>query len=326
MPIKYVLKYNELSLGDIIIDREESSESHKIRRITKSDYSHARLYVGGAVMEANGLGVQSVNPQRIVYDSPDDVKVLRCINANSEELENACIYARSEFAKEYGIKKLDNTQFCFRLVAEAFQYAGIEIIPDPKRCTANDFLSSDKLAIVDDVIRIANERDLEIAYSEGIIRDEGHYNQQSLAAADMFSKIRNYVASHGINADTIQDDGALFLFLIEHPDLDKGIAAILRESPYFALWKTYKEMNPWEFDVVLLKEHFGVYSKEAASQILDSCDGEEPRVWAKMFCIVSNLLKQYHFESAKVYICLYNNLIIMNRERRAIAEAVISGK
>ena len=75
---KYILKYSDLQRGDIIIDREDSDESRKIRKFTHSDYSHARLYVNASVMEANGLGVQSVNPQRLLYDSPDDVVVLRC--------------------------------------------------------------------------------------------------------------------------------------------------------------------------------------------------------------------------------------------------------
>ena len=60
---KYILKYSDLQRGDIIIDREDSDESRKIRKFTHSDYSHARLYVNASVMEANGLGVQSVNPR-----------------------------------------------------------------------------------------------------------------------------------------------------------------------------------------------------------------------------------------------------------------------
>ena len=104
---KYILKYNDLQRGDIIVDREDSDESRKIRRITRSDYSHARLYVNNSVMEANGLGVQSVNPQRILYDSPDDVVVLRCKEITEEQKINACLFARSEFAKEYGLSGSD---------------------------------------------------------------------------------------------------------------------------------------------------------------------------------------------------------------------------
>lgn len=81
---KYILKYSDLQRGDIIIDREDSDESRKIRKFTHSDYSHARLYVNASVMEANGLGVQSVNPQRLLYDSPDDVVVLRCKEITKE--------------------------------------------------------------------------------------------------------------------------------------------------------------------------------------------------------------------------------------------------
>ncbi len=116
---KYILKYNNLQRGDIILDREDTRESKTIREFTHADYSHARLYANGTVMEANGIGVQSVNPQRILYDSPDDVVVLRCKTITEEQKVQARLFARSEFAKEYSMRGLANTQYCFRLVAEA---------------------------------------------------------------------------------------------------------------------------------------------------------------------------------------------------------------
>lgn len=324
MSDKYILKYRELLLGDIIIDREESNESHRIRRMTQSDYSHARIYVGDTIMEANGIGVQSVNPQRIVYDSPEDVIVLRCVNANEEELENACLFARSEFAKEHSVRKLNNTQFCFRLVAESYQYAGIELVNEPTRCTANDFLSSRKLTTVPDMVVVANKRDLEIAYSEGIMQDKGHYSQQTEVAYAMFEEIRSFVRSQGVDSDMIQDDDALFIFLIANPSFDHGIAEILNRSPYFSLWEVYKEQKPWEFDAKLLKDKYGNHSKEVAMQMIESCDGQEPKVWARMYTIVSGIKEMYHFESADVYVKLYCNLIVMNHERRTTAEIVLS--
>lgn len=321
---KYILKYNDLQRGDIIIDREDSEESRKIRRITRSDYSHARLYVNNSVMEANGLGVQSVNPQRILYDSPDDVVVLRCKEITEEQKINACLFARSEFAKEYSLSGSDNSQYCFRLVAEAYQYAGIEITKTPTRCNANDFLNSEKLEVVQDMVREATEKDLEIAYGEGVLKDKGHYNKQTEMAVDMFSRIRALVQQNGGDAASIQDDGRLFSFLVENPKFDSGIAEILRGHEYFQLWKEHERTHPWELNVTQLLSKFGVGSGAIAKQILDSCDGDNVIAWHVMHQITERLYDEYHLESAKIYRDFYQEILHWNDRRRETAEGVLA--
>lgn len=321
---KYILKYNDLQRGDIIIDREDSDESRKIRRITRSDYSHARLYVNNSVMEANGLGVQSVNPQRILYDRSDDVVVLRCKEITEEQKINACLFARSEFAKEYGLSGSDNSQYCFRLVAEAYQYAGIEITKTHTRCNANDFLNSEKLEVVHDMVREATEKDLEIAYGEGVLKDKGHYNKQTEVAAEMFSRIRAFVQENGGDAATIQDDGRLFSFLVENPKFDSGIVEILRGHEYFQLWKEHEKTHPWELNVAQLLSKFGIGSGSIAKQILDSCDGDNVIAWHTMHQMSGRIYDEYHLESAKIYRDFYQEILDWNDRRRETAESVLA--
>lgn len=321
---KYILKYNDLQRGDIIIDREDSEESRKIRRITRSDYSHARLYVNKSVMEANGLGVQSVNPQRILYDSPDDVVVLRCKEITEEQKIKACLFARSEFAKEYGLSGSDNSQYCFRLVAEAYQYAGIEITKTPTRCNANDFLNSEKLEVVQDMVREATEKDLEIAYGEGVLKDKGHYNKQTEVAAEMFSRIRAFVQENGGDAASIQDDGRLFSFLVENPKFDSGIAEILRGHEYFQLWKEHEKTHPWELNVAQLLSKFGIGSGSIAKQILDSCDDDNVIAWHTMHQMSGRIYDEYHLESAKIYRDFYQEILDWNDRRRETAESILA--
>lgn len=321
---KYILKYRDLQRGDIIIDREDSDESRKIRRFTHSDYSHARLYVNASVMEANGLGVQSVNPQRILYDSPDDVVVLRCKEITEEQKIKACLFARSEFAKEYGLSGSENSQFCFRLVAEAYHYAGIEITNSPTRCNANDFLNSENLVVVPDMVREASEEDLAIAQGEGVLKDKGHYNKQTEVAADMFSRIRAFVQDNGGDAAFIQDDDRLFTFLVENPKYDKGIAEILRGHEYFQLWKEHERTHPWELNVTQLLSKFGNGSGAIAKQILDSCDGDNVIAWHIMHQITGRIYDEYHIESAKIYRDFYQEILHWNDRRRETAEGVLA--
>lgn len=320
---KYILKYADLQRGDIIIDRENSQESLRIRKFTNSDYSHARLYVDRSVMEANGLGVQSVNPQRIIYDSPDDVVVLRCKKIDEEQKFKACQFARSEFAKEYGLSGSDNSQFCFRLVAEAYSYAGIEITNTPTRCNANDFLNSEKLEMVPDMVRVASEEDLAIAYGEGVMKDKGHYNMQIEVAADMFSRIRAYVQENGGESASIQDDDRLFLFLKESPKYDLGIAEILRGHEYFQLWKEHERTHPWELNATQLLSKFGKGSGGVAKQIIESCEGDNIKTWHIMYQIMGSIYDEYHLESAKIYRDFYQELLNWNDRRRDIAERVL---
>lgn len=322
--IKYILKWQELQIGDIVIDREDSDESREIRRVTKSDYSHAGIYVDGTIMEANGLAVQSVNPQRRLYDSPDDVIVLRCDSADIQQLIKACMYARSEFGKEYGIRKLSNTQYCFRLVAEAYDYAGLKITKTPTRCNANDFINSDLLRVIPDMIRVASKRDLDIANSEGVMKDKGHYNQQSEEAADMFLRIRQYVAEKGRqDADVIQDDGKLFEYLISHPEFDEGVYCVIKDHPYFSLWQKHEKIHPWEFDSALLRAKAGIHAKEAAEEILDSCYNMTSMGWNVMYDIVNNIYETYHLKTASVYIELYRNLLGMKSRREKTAREIL---
>lgn len=321
---KYVLNWQDLQIGDIVIDREESDESRKIRRATKSDYSHAGIYVDGTIMEANGIAVQSVNPQRRLYDSPDDVVVLRCESAEDNQLIKACLFARSEFGKEYSISKLSNTQYCFRLVAEAYDYAGIEIVKTPTRCNANDFINSELLHVIPDMTRVATKRDLEIANSDGVMKDKGHYNQQSEEAADMFSLVRQYISEQGgEDVDVIQDDGKMFEYLISHPEFDDGVSCVIKDHPYFTLWQEHEKIYPWEFDSVLLRAKAGVYAMEAAKQILDSCYNMTSIGWEVMYDIVTNIYETHHLKTADVYVNLYRNLLQMKSRREKTAREIL---
>lgn len=323
-PYKYVLKWQDLQIGDIILDREDTDESRKIREITKSDYSHAGIYVDGTIMEANGLAVQSVNPQRRIYDSMDDVVVLRCIDANMDQLIKACMFARSEFGKEYSVSKLSNTQYCFRLVAEAYEYGSLAIVKTPKRCNANDFLHSDLLQIIPDMARVATKRDLEIANSEGVMKDKGHYNKQSEEAANMFSCIRKHISENGgKEVDVIQDDGKLFEYLIAHPEFDEGVSELIKDFPYFSLWQEHEKAHPWEFDSKLLIAMSGIHANEVAKQILDSCYNMTTLGWRSMYDMVTDLSVKHQLKTAEIYVNLYRNLLLMTSRREKTAKEVL---
>ncbi len=125
-----------LKQGDIILTRSDEKPSKMIRILTKSEYSHAILYVGeGSYIHSDLAGVHFGNTQRLIIDNLDFVKVVR-IN-NQSAINKAIEYARLQIGTLYsrlsaanaGAKissKLDTKrQFCSRLIAKSYEYAGI---------------------------------------------------------------------------------------------------------------------------------------------------------------------------------------------------------
>lgn len=142
-------------------------------------------------------------------------------------------------------------------------------------------------------------------------------------ATDMFSSIRAFVTENGGEADSIQDDGRLFSFLVANPQFDEGVARILNGHKYFQLWKEHESTHPWELDATLLLSTFGDASGAIAQQLLDSCKGDNVIAWYMMRQITGHIYEEYHIESAKLYRDFYHELINWNDRRRETAEAVL---
>src|SRR5438046_2779098 len=145
----YLLDIDKLEAGDIVLTRSNSVISQLVRRLTKSEYSHAILYVGvSSCIDSDGYGVQSQNIQRLLYENTADVKVLRLKKAKDKsEIPNAIVFARQKIGTEYSIDeakvallkteieaKEPNRQFCTRFVAQAFESAGISLVDNPGYC------------------------------------------------------------------------------------------------------------------------------------------------------------------------------------------------
>ncbi len=141
----YLLSIDKLQPGDIILTLQKGLASKSVRIATKSKYSHAILHVGdGSYIHSDKNGVHSGNIQRLLFDKIDSARVLRTKNAYAAKL--ACDFARSQIGKSYSIKEAiktkfyipkfeqNNRQFCSRLVAQSYEYAGLTLVNNPKYC------------------------------------------------------------------------------------------------------------------------------------------------------------------------------------------------
>ena len=160
-------KLNEsvLKPADIILTTTDASVSKLIRLGTWSDISHARLYVQHcSVIDATSDGVHSNNTQRLFFEPNWPVHVLRL----KEELDpiiakRICDYVRERIGAEYSTKnalmavvnlsdKNSHKQFCSRLVAKAYEEAGLPLVSNPDACTPANVANSDALLEVSNTL------------------------------------------------------------------------------------------------------------------------------------------------------------------------------
>jgi uncharacterized protein YycO len=135
-----------MELADIILVRGTGPISKTIRYVTHSPYSHAAIYVGGGVVEADWYGVQFSNIDYKYKDKAFDVFRLR--KSYYTERKKIVDYAMSQMGKKYDylglygilrsyIKHKDDNPYdskdhywCSELVADAYLKGGYHLSKD----------------------------------------------------------------------------------------------------------------------------------------------------------------------------------------------------
>lgn len=244
----YIIPLNELKKGDIILTSENSTTSKLVKISTRSDYSHAILYVGsGSYIHADANGVHSGNLQRLLFDSEENVTLLR-VTCSLDALSQACMFARSKIGTKYSIKSAinsklkviknpnENRQFCSRLVAQAFEYAGFKLVKNSSFCTPQEILESKIAQEVHCKLRVATEEEISFANSENPIE------RQAAITNDILLKVR------ALTRQDIQTLDQVTEYLIKNPKHDKEISKIYKESGYLKMWEFESTNNAWRYD------------------------------------------------------------------------------
>ncbi len=253
----YKIDINKLEDGDIFLTRSNDRESELIRKISNSDYSHAILYVGvSSCIESDGLGVQSQNVNRLLFENKDDFVVLRL--KNKSNLQQAIDFARQKIGTEYSTSeakiarlerdlqaKEENRQFCTRLISQAYANANINLVENIDYCSPKDLQNSDLLFEVIDVALEASQKDIDYVNSE-----DKPLEKQIEIHNFIFENARN------ITGEDIQNFEQLGNYLIRNQDKDEEITEMMKKSGYFEMWKMDTEKNPWHYDILLFKEHY----------------------------------------------------------------------
>jgi len=150
-----MLNVDVLAIGDIVLSTTLTKTSKALRVGTRSDISHAMLYVQDhSLIDSTSEGVQSRNTQRVIIDDECKVYVLRLFGGLSGAQAGAVVtFARAQIGTSYSVREAVQTgmgirgapsrkQFCSRLVAQAYAAAGINLVRDPNYCTPQQLLES----------------------------------------------------------------------------------------------------------------------------------------------------------------------------------------
>ena len=249
-------KLNEatLKVGDIILTTTPAAVSKAIRVATRSDISHAMIYVQDhSVIDATGEGVQARNTQRLFFEDDCSAYALRLrAGLTGEQARAICTFVRSQIGTQYSKKEAVRTslggaqewtrkQFCSRLVAQAYASAGIKLVDDPNFCSPADLKSSPLLLDVKDATEPVSAE--QAAEWEGR-EDIPQHMRDAINAVLDGARIKN---------KNIQNFADLNRHLINHPEDDEFVCALLATSGYLTLWKIEKDKNPWQYDLDLIR-------------------------------------------------------------------------
>lgn len=250
--VKYIVEFTALQEGDILLTAQFTPVSKAVRVASRSDYSHAILYVGGgSYIHSDGDGVHAANVQRLLFASPTHCAVLRPKpEVSRAAIANAINFARNEVGKEYSVRaairtKLarstelnddENRQFCSRLVAQAYEYAGLKLVENSLYCFPHELAQSSLLTIVQNCVREAMPEELEMARSENPIE------RQTRVTNDILRQFRT------VSKSDIQTFQQLAQFLFDNPQHDDDLTKIVEDSGFWDMWRYDLEKNPWRYD------------------------------------------------------------------------------
>lgn len=323
----YILDIDKLIAGDIILTRSNSEISQLVRRLSKSEYSHAILYVGGSsCIDSDGHGVQSQNIQRKLFENQTDVKVLRLKKEQDKRaISDAIVFARQKIGTEYSIveaklallkKELEakepNRQFCTRFVAQAYESAGIKLVENPDYCNPEEFLESDLLLLVIEPLRQANQAEVDFANSDNPLETQ--------------QQIHNYIfrSAREVTKIDIQTFEQLSKFVLEYPNKENEITKIIEESGYLKMWQMDTKKNPQHYDTKLFIKYY-----QTPKQIIDAAlffATTEKETRSRFEVTLDTLRFGYSFYSQRYFeiqIELYKKLIELSKQREMTALQVL---
>lgn len=248
------ININKLQAGDIILTASCTKTGKAVRFGTHGLVSHAMICVQySSIIDSTSDGVQARNLQREFFSDGEEVYVFRLSDEQSPEVIAQIVdFARSEIGSRYSIpeamrsvvsgrKPRNAKQFCSRLVARAYDSAGIQLVTDNDYCTPEELRKSPLLIELEDMLEEVDDAEVTM-------------QKQFASPIEMTTDAQNAILNVARLFDpTIENFNDLDKFVQEHPERDSEIAQAYRASGYLDLWQHEFHNNPWRYDLSLME-------------------------------------------------------------------------
>jgi hypothetical protein len=245
--------------GDILLSSDNTRVSKIISKATNGIFSHAMLNAGMSLIHAMPDGVYSKNPQRYLRADPRQRAVYRLTPEYLKDniISDAIMFARSQVGALYSVPaamlsksisklkappKFDaSKQFCSRLVAQAYAYAGINIVGSIDFCSPNDIARSEFLIPVQNGVKKLTSAEISFAKSPDF---NTHLQSINFLWLD---KTRRLASRRGLGNIATEND--VMRLVLENPGLDKVISGYITDSEYPNFYNWDRKKNPHRYDV-----------------------------------------------------------------------------
>ena len=323
------INYEVLLKGDIILTTSNESIGKIVRGGTKSDISHAMLYVAnGTVMDSTSDGVHSKNLQKIFYEDNCSIYALRLIDTLDDlVIEKVVAYVRARTGAPYSVKEAvisaterkkqggSERQFCSRLVARAYADAGIYLHENPDFCTPDHLKNSSLLRVV------ANSS---VAVSDIEIQAMKRHGDATKGMKEATQNVLNQARKLCPGVLQLNDINQV---VIERPELDTGMANAFLQSGYLEYWRTDEEKYPWRYAIdEMYAMHEDCEKKGSLDSLIKYCDDTLNDVkdgtfkhWHINAAAFADLFKKYPRKTLGLLADLYATLADQNNRKVEVA-------
>lgn len=322
----------KIQVGDIILSTSSGWEGNLVRKSTRSDISHAMLCVApSSVMDSTGDGVHARNIDKMFFEDDCALYVYRLIEAISpSKLKKVIDFVRLRTGARYSYVEatasilrlpLQGTslQFCSRLVATAYESAGIKVVSGSHYfCTPENLKSSKYLELVDGAV--VNVSQAEIEY----LKDDG---DSTAGMREVTNRLLDLARKVWPLLSSLND---VEFYVIKNPAKDRRIADAYRCSGYLEYYKVELQRFPWRYDEEEMARFFKSVPLSGKRAIVEYCYKTELSEQSGVFdhwkiCLIEThrIAAESGLETFRLLEDLYFNICHYHMRRVEVSRKII---
>lgn len=313
----------KLRPGDVILTSDNSPISRAIRKASRSDISHAMIYVQShSIIEADRSGVHARNIQRLHFPADRALYVLRPQPPLSPaEVEAVVSSARNKIGSQYTIAeaaqsispiraKAGRRQFCSRLVGQAYADAGRVLGRNPNYLSPGDLLKCPGFERVDGAT-------LGVYDDEAVWADQ---NDLTTVMAEATNAVLGDVRKLDPGVQTFED---VVTLLVAKPHHDGAVLTAYKSSGYLEVWRRHIDATPWHYSLEVMNHvarQAGAEMEAYCVETVTNREGNNDR-YRRNLSGYAQLYAKHRLQTFGELVQLYRQLVEMDEQRLETALA-----